>query len=103
MICNDGFTQQFREIALCKSNKMSKVKPLFVDLISVISALLIAFLWSDYSKLQENILNEAILLNNTGCSNQSILVFNRVPKAGSEMLWALLDRLQHINNFTSYR
>ena len=43
-----------------------------------------------------------IALNNTRLSDQSILVFNRVPKAGSEMVWSLINRLSHKNNFTSY-
>ena len=86
-----------------KSQKMSKLNSVFVDLMSVICALIIAFLLSDYSKLKENILNEANLLNNTRFSNQSLVVFNRVPKAGSEMLWTLIDKIQFINNFNSYR
>ena len=82
---------------------MSKSHPVFVDLISVISALIIAYLLSDYSKLKENISIEANLLNNTRFSNQSVVVFNRVPKAGSEMLWTLIDKIQFINKFNSYR
>ena len=82
---------------------MSKSHPFFVDLISVISALIIAYLLSDYSKLKENISIEANLLNNTRFSNQSVVVFNRVPKAGSEMLWTLIDKIQFINKFNSYR
>ena len=82
---------------------MSKSHPIFVDLISVISALIIAYLLSDYSKLKENISIEANLLNNTRFSNQSVVVFNRVPKAGSEMLWTLIDKIQFINKFNSYR
>ena len=82
---------------------MSKSHPVFVDLISLISALIIAYLLSDYSKLKENISIEANLLNNTRFSNQSVVVFNRVPKAGSEMLWTLIDKIQFINDFNSYR
>ena len=82
---------------------MSKSHPVFVDLISIISALIIAYLLSDYSKLKENISIEANLLNNTRFSNQSVVVFNRVPKAGSEMLWTLIDKIQFINKFNSYR
>ena len=103
MIWNDGFTQQFRKTVLYKTKKMSKSHPVFVDLISVISALIIAYLLSDYSKLKENISIEANLLNNTRFSNQSVVVFNRVPKAGSEMLWTLIDKIQFINKFNSYR
>ena len=82
---------------------MTKLNPVFVDLISVICTLIVAFLLSDYSKLKEKISNEESLLNNTRFSNQSLVIFNRVPKAGSEMLWSLLDRLQFKNNFSSYR
>lgn len=83
--------------------KMSKINLVYTDYISIICALVIAFLLSDYTKLKENISNEAKLLNNTQHANQSFIIFNRVPKAGSETLWGLLDRLQYGNNFSSYR
>ena len=81
---------------------MSKVNLNYLDLITVICALIIGFQFSDYRNLKETILNEAKLLNNTQFANQSFIVFNRVPKAGSETLWTLLDRLQKINSFNSY-
>ena len=105
LIRNDHFTQQFIH---CLSNhqfhqKMSKINLVFTDYITIICALVIAFLLSDYTKLKENISNEAKLLNNTQHANQSFIIFNRVPKAGSETLWGLLDRLQFGNKFSSYR
>jgi len=81
---------------------MLKINLVFTDCITIICALVIAFLLSDYTKLKENISNEAKLLNNTQHANQSFIIFNRVPKAGSETLWGLLDRLQYGNNFSSY-
>ena len=82
---------------------MSKIYLGFTDLITLTCALVIAFLLSDYSKLKENISNEAKLLNNTCRANQSFIIFNRVPKAGTETLWSVIDRLQWINKFHSYR
>ena len=78
---------------------MSKSHPVFVDLISVISALIIAYLLSDYSKLKENISIQANLLNNTRFSNQSVVVFNRVPKCGSMFLTTLCYKLGTKNKF----
>ncbi|TRY71670.1 hypothetical protein TCAL_12114 [Tigriopus californicus] len=41
-------------------------------------------------------------LNITESLDQEGVVFNRVPKVGSEMFWAILDKLATLNNFTSY-
>ena len=55
-----------------------------------------------YQQYKEEILTQQTILNNTIISDQSYLVFNRVPKAGSEMLWTVIDKLAAANNFTSY-
>ena len=34
------------------------------------------------------------MLNNTERADSAALIFNRVPKSGSEMLWGLIDKLQ---------
>lgn len=41
-------------------------------------------------------------LNITDRLDQEGVVFNRVPKVGSEMFWEILDKLAALNNFTSY-
>ena len=43
-------------------------------------------------------------LNNTGrAEDQDLLVFNRVPKVGSQTMHKLIGRLGKRNNFTSYK
>ena len=41
------------------------------------------------------------LLNNTNDANNTFMIFNRVPKAGTESLMMLLDILASTNNFTA--
>ena len=48
-----------------------------------------------------NHLIKIALLNNTNNSNDTFLIFNRVPKAGTESLMNLLDILASKNNFTA--
>ena len=55
-----------------------------------------------YKQSKDELFTQQRLLNNTILSDNSYLVFNRVPKAGSEMLWSLIDKLALENNFTSY-
>ena len=71
------------------------------DVISILTALLTALLLKDYGHLKSELLKEAEQLNNTIKANQTILVFNRTPKAGSESLWKLIDDLAVQNNFIS--
>ena len=73
------------------------------DIVSVFSTICVAYLVTDFIKLRKKIDTEADLLNNTRRSNQSFLIFNRTPKAGSETVWGMMDFLQHFNNFTSAR
>lgn len=72
------------------------------ELITVSCVIILSTLLPDWLILRKEIHNEANLLNNTHDANQSFVIFNRVPKAGSETLWSLLDKLGKINNFTSY-
>lgn len=72
------------------------------DSITILSVLLAAVLFPDYTNLKREIQLETDLLNCTKNLNQSILIFNRVPKCASEMLWSLIDVLAHVNNFKSY-
>ena len=56
-----------------------------------------------YNKqLQDDLVKAAKAVNTTHRGDQEALVFNRVPKAGSEMMWSLIDKLANLNNFTSY-
>ena len=43
--------------------------------------------------LRNEILEVTKALNNSRLEDDA-LIFNRVPKAGSEMMWALIDQLQ---------
>ena len=72
-----------------------------LDLFSLTCALIVAILLSERFQLKRQISDEADSLNNTKNSNQSLLIFNRTPKAGSETVWELLDQLQYFNNFSS--
>jgi hypothetical protein len=73
-----------------------------IDVIIVISAIISGLLLSDYTILNSSLTNQANNLNNTKFNNQSVLIFNRVPKVGSETIWALIDQLAKVNNFSSY-
>ena len=77
------------------------MKLTFYDVISILTALLTALLLKDYGHLKSELWKEAEKFNNTIKANQTILVFNRTPKAGSESLWKLIDNLAFRNNFTS--
>ena len=73
------------------------------DIFATISIVTLAIVYQMHYKLhKEELFTQQRILNNTIVSDQSYLVFNRVPKAGSEMLWTLINRLANENNFTSY-
>ena len=78
-----------------------KAKLTLFDVISILAALLAAVLLKDYGLLKSELSREIDKLNNTRKANQTVLVFNRTPKAGSESLWKLIDNLAYQNNFTS--
>ena len=73
------------------------------DIFATISIVTLGIVYQmHYKKQKEEIFRQQRLLNNTIESDQSYLIFNRVPKAGSEMLWTLINSLARENNFTSY-
>ena len=73
------------------------------NIFATISIVTLAIVYQMHYKLyKEEVFTQQRILNNTIVSDQSYLVFNRVPKAGSEMLWTLINRLAIENNFTSY-
>ena len=55
-----------------------------------------------YVSVRSDLSDAASALNNTASADQEGLVFNRVPKVGSEMIWSLIDRLAVRNGFHSF-
>ena len=71
-----------------------------LDVIFVISCGLATYLFQDYTKLKANLQSKASLLNNTAKANQSFMIFNRVPKAGTNTLWEVIDVVAINQNHT---
>ena len=71
-----------------------------LDVIFVISCGLATYLFQDYAKLKANLQSKASLLNNTAKANQSFMIFNRVPKAGTNTLWEVIDVVAINQNHT---
>ena len=71
-----------------------------LDVIFVISCGLTTFLFQDYAKLKAKLQSKASLLNNTAKANQSFMIFNRVPKAGTNTLWEVIDVVAINQNHT---
>ena len=73
------------------------------DIVATISIVTLAIVYQMHYKLhKEELFTQQRILNNTIASDHTYLIFNRVPKAGSEMLWTLINSLANENNFTSY-
>ena len=73
------------------------------NILATLSIIAMSMLYqTQYKQYKEELLTQRRLLNNTLSSDESYLIFNRVPKAGSEMLWSLINKLSIVNNFTSY-
>ena len=82
---------------------MSKIGEISaIDYLALLCLVLVTWLLCYQTRLQSEISLEANELNNTKYANQSFLIFNRVPKAGSETLWSLIDKLAKRNNFQRY-
>ena len=91
--------QKFLQRMLFKSfEKLS-----LIDKVSVFSIFSLSFLILEYKKIQNELLQESNQLNITKNLNTSFLIFNRTPKAGSEMIWTLIDRLSVKNEFKNFR
>ena len=59
---------------------------------------------SELTALEESLEAVRSELNNTGrAPNQELLIFNRVPKVGSQTILTLLNKLSWRNNFTAYK
>ena len=78
---------------------MSSGKFSTIDVIIMLSISLTAFIFQDYTKLRNQLKSEAQILNNTEKANQTFVIFNRVPKAGTNTLWELLDAISKRQNF----
>ena len=72
------------------------------DIFAVLSTVCLALFWTQYQQLKSDLKYEANLLNKTHQSNESIVIFNRVPKCGSESLHKIMEILSAKNNFTVY-
>lgn len=72
------------------------------DILTFCCLICVSVLFQDYQDLEKNMKNEGNLLNNSLSLNESFIIFNRVPKAGSETLWKMLDILGANNHFKVY-
>ena len=61
-----------------------------------------AYTLDRYVSVRSDLSDAVSVLNNTALADQEGLVFNRVPKVGSEMIWSLIDRLAVRNGFHSF-
>ena len=59
---------------------IKRMGPKYCDFITLFCATTISVLLMKHKKLQDEILIEIDRLNNTKNANQSILIYNRVPK-----------------------
>ena len=83
--------------------KRIKIDRVVYDIFATLALVTLANVYQNhYKQSKDELFTQQRLLNNTILSDNSYLVFNRVPKAGSEMLWSLIDKLALENNFTSY-
>ena len=84
-------------------HKRIKIDRVVYDIFATLALVTLANVYQNhYKQSKDELFTQQRLLNNTILSDNSYLVFNRVPKAGSEMLWSLIDKLALENNFTSY-
>ena len=84
-------------------HKRVKMDRVVYDIFATVALVTLANVYQNhYKQSKDELFTQQRLLNNTILSDNSYLVFNRVPKAGSEMLWSLIDKLALENNFTSY-
>ena len=73
----------------------------WLDCIIIISAVISAMLYPQRRSLRILLMNQKNTLNITSQANTSFLIFNRNPKAASQTIWKLLDKLQYPNHFYS--
>ncbi len=71
------------------------------DWLALAAVLLASWTLRDYLAARREAAADLLALNNTATSLPDVLVFNRVPKVGSQTLWTLLDRLAGGNGFVS--
>ena len=74
-----------------------------LDIIAFLSLILTMAVYKYYYQpFRDKVLWHQVKLNNTIRSNQSYLIFNRVPKAGSQTVQGLIRVLSKINGFNLY-
>ena len=74
-----------------------------LDIIACLSLIMTMFVYKYYYQpFRDKILWHQLKLNNTIRSNQTYLIFNRVPKAGSQTLNGLIRVLSKLNGFNLY-
>ncbi|CAB4055297.1 UST [Lepeophtheirus salmonis] len=56
---------------------------------------------STWREINNAIETERFKLNITPSLQEDILLFNRVPKVGSQTVWGIIDKLARLNNFNS--
>jgi hypothetical protein len=80
-----------------------KVPDLLMDLLACSIAVLLGLSYQRYLSVRSELGQFRITnLNNTANADQEGLIFNRVPKVGSETIWSLIDRLAFKNGFNSF-
>ena len=73
----------------------------WLDCVIIISAIMSTMLYPQRRSLRILLMNQKSTLNITSQANASFLIFNRNPKAASQTICRLLDKLHFPNNFTS--
>ena len=75
-----------------------------VDIIACVSSIITMLVYKYYYQpYRDEILLHQRELNNTLTSDQSYLIFNRVPKAGSQTIRRIIRVLAPINGFKLYK
>ena len=74
-----------------------------LDIIACLSSIMTMVVYKYYYQpFRDKILWHQLKLNNTIRSNQTYLIFNRVPKAGSQTVNGLIRVLSKLNGFNLY-
>ena len=79
------------------NGESSKIKTEYLWIVTLIFSVLSVFNWQSANQTLKELKSK---LNVTGSCNENILIFNRVPKVGSQTVNHLIGALREINNFT---
>ena len=72
------------------------------NFISLLACLLAILLYKNYQELKQAYKEMNLILNKTVIVNQSLMIFNQVPKTGSENMMQLINSLSMRNNFSDF-